>query len=225
LTITVGSLAPVAAYGFDETSGISLIDASGNTNTGTINGATRVQGKFGKALAFDGTNAVVTVNDSPSLDLPTALTLEAWVNPTLINGDYQSVISKPMDAAFSAISYVLHGASRPNGVPLLGLAGSATNLSAPAVLPTNAWSHLAGTYDGSTMRLYVNGVQVASQPHAGAITTSTQPLSIGLGWAGLIDEVRIYDRALSASEIQTDMLTPVVTRPVPPNNLHIIVGP
>jgi len=83
------------------------------------------------------------------------------------------------------------------------------------MLPLNTWSHLAATYDGATRRLFVNGVQVASLTQTGPIQTSTQALTIGGDalygqyWAGLIDEARIYNRALSASEIQTDMNIPV----------------
>ncbi len=86
---------------------------------------------------------------------------------------------------------------------------------ATAQLPLNAWTHLAATHDGTTLRLYVNGVQVGSRPVAGALLTSTGALRIGGNsiWGeffqGRIDEVRIYNRALSAAELQTDMNTPL----------------
>ena len=76
--------------------------------------------------------------------------------------------------------------------------------SGPAALPANTWSYLTETYDGSTLRLYVNGTQVASTAHTGTIATSTNPLQIGGDslygqfFAGLIDEVRVYNRALTA---------------------------
>jgi hypothetical protein len=79
----------------------------------------------------------------------------------------------------------------------------------------NVWSHLAVTYDGATLRLYVNGTQVATRAQTGAITSSTNPLRIGGNavWGeyfnGVIDEVRVYNRALSAAEITTDRDTPV----------------
>ena len=73
------------------------------------------------------------------------------------------------------------------------------------------------------MRLYVNGTQVSSAAQIGAIGPSTQPLSIGSNWAGLLDELRVYNRALSAGEITTDMNTPVNAAPTPPppSNLRI----
>ena len=82
-------------------------------------------------------------------------------------------------------------------------------------MPLNAWTHLAATYDGATLRLYVNGAQVGSKAVSGAIATSTGPLRIGGDsiwgeyFSGLLDDVRVYKRALSASEIQTDTNTPV----------------
>src|SRR5204863_3719140 len=88
-----------------------------------------------------------------------------------------------------------------------------------ALLPLNAWSHLAATYDGSAVRLYLNGAQVASTPASGAAQTSSSPFRIGGDsvWGeyfkGLIDEVRVYNRALTAAQIQADMNTPVVGGP------------
>src|SRR5215207_5554145 len=71
-----------AAYSFDEGSGGTVSDGSGNNNTGTLNGASWIpQGKFGGALSFDGVNDFVLVNDASSLDVTTAMTLEAWVYP------------------------------------------------------------------------------------------------------------------------------------------------
>ena len=82
-------------------------------------------------------------------------------------------------------------------------------------LPLNIWSHLALTYDGATLRLFVNGQLASAQTVSGLIATSGDPLRIGGDaiwgeyFAGLIDEVRIYNRVLSPSEIQTDMVTPI----------------
>src|SRR5206468_1976304 len=92
-------------------------------------------------------------------------------------------------------------------------------VTGPSALPLNIWSHVAVTFDGATMRLYVNGAQVASQAAAGAIAASNGALRIGGNavWGeyfrGLIDEVRIYNRPLSGGEIQTDMGTPLPWSP------------
>ena len=82
-------------------------------------------------------------------------------------------------------------------------------------LALNTWTHLATTYDGATVRLFVNGTQVSSVAKTGVIATSANPLEIGGDsiygqyFAGRIDEVRVYNTALTATEIQTDMNTPV----------------
>jgi hypothetical protein len=223
-TVTVGGL--VAAYAFDEGSGATTADVSGNGNVGTISGASwNASGRYGSALSFNGSNSLVTVSDSASLDLTQGLTLEAWVFPTALGG-WRPLVFKPLG---TQLCYVLQGSSNPSGVPSLGLSVAPSNVMAPNPLPLNMWSHIAGTYNGVTMALYVNGVQVASQSQTGTLATSTDAMTLGgdtMGedWSGLIDEVRIYNRALSASEIQADMNTLIGVPPTPPTGLHI-VGP
>ncbi len=163
-------------------------------------------GKYGSALGFNGTSALVTVNNSATLQLNTAMTLEAWVNPSTVSSAWQDVIYKGND------NYFLEGTSGNSSVP-----GGEARLGADLVLygtvtlKANTWMHLAVTYDGTTMRLYTNGVQVASRAQTGAIATSTNPLQIGGDsiygqyFAGMIDEVRVYNVALTAAQIQTDM--------------------
>ena len=90
-----------------------------------------------------------------------------------------------------------------------------TSIASPDVIPVNAWTHLASTYDGANIRLFVNGTQVAGVAATGSIAVNTLPVWIGANnpngeyFNGVIDEVRIYNRALSVTEIQTDMTTPV----------------
>ena len=211
----VASPAPaglVAAYGFDEGSGSSVADASGNGNTGAVSGATwAAAGKFGKALSFNGTSARVNVSDAVSLHLTTGMTLEAWVDPSSVSGSWRDVVYKGNDNYY--LEATSTNASKPDAGVIAG--GSYADAFGAAALPANSWSYLAETYDGSTLRLYVNGTQVASTAHSGAITTSTNQLQIGGDslygqyFAGMIDEVRIYNTALSAAQIQVDQTTPV----------------
>lgn len=197
-----------AAYGFEEPSGSAVTDASGFQNTGTIMGASRIAGRYGNALLFNGTSALVSIPDAASLHLSNTMTLEAWVYPNSITGSWTDVIMKRND------DYYLEASSTTGSVSAVG--GSfATTLFGTTALPVGAWSHLAATYDGTTMRLYVNGVQVNSQPQTGTMALSGGPLSLGgdsqFGqyFSGRIDEVRVYDRALSPTEIQADMATPI----------------
>ena len=211
----------VAAYAFDEGSGTTVTDASGNGNNGTISNATwATSGKYGKALQFNGTNALVSIPNAASLDLTTGMTLEAWVNPSVVNANWRDVIYKADD------NYYLSATSTSASVPDAGLIAGGTYADAfgTSALPTNTWSFLTETYDGTTVRLYVNGTQVSSTAHTGSISTSTNPLTIGGDtpysqyFTGLLDNVRVYNVALSAAQIQTDMATPV-SGPTAPGSL------
>jgi Concanavalin A-like lectin/glucanases superfamily/Bacterial Ig-like domain (group 2) len=221
----------VAAYAFSEGSGSTVADASGNGNTGTISNATwTTAGKYGNALVFNGTNALVTVNDAASLHLTTAMTLEAWVKPSVVNNAWRDVIYKGND------NYFLEATSDEGGVPGAGatLGSSDVVTFGTSVLGTNAWTHLAMTYDGDALLLYVNGVLVSNLPQTGNIATSANPLQIGgdsiFGqyFSGVIDEIRVYNTTLTQGEIQSDMNTPVgltlVSIAVTPANPSIMIG-
>ena len=157
----------VAAYSFNEGTGSTIADASGNGNTGTISNATwTTAGKFGKALVFNGIGARVDINDSASLHLTTGMTLEAWVNPSTASSAWRDVIYKGKD------NYFLEGSSPSGGSPTGGVTTGTDSSSVDvgygtSKLPTFTWTYLAVTYDGSTERLYVNGVEVASQCRRG----------------------------------------------------------
>jgi Tol biopolymer transport system component len=221
-TIMVGP-EPVAAYNFAQGSGSVLTDVSGNGNNGTISNATwttvnNSSVPFTSALQFaGGNNSFVTIANSASLDLTTGMTLEAWVDPTAAANGWQDVMYKYHD------NYYLETSS-PSGAPAAGgTAGSAdTGPYAKNPLPTNTWSFLAATYDGTNMILYVNGVQVSNVPMSGNLATSTFPLQIGGDsiygqyFQGLISNVRIYSTALTANEIQEDMNTPIAAGTPPP---------
>jgi glucose/arabinose dehydrogenase len=203
----------VAAYGFNEGTGTAVTDASGTGNSGATTGTTwAAGGRFGSALSFNGSSSSITIPDSNSLDLSTGMTLEAWVNPTALGSAWRTAVFKQSTSGMVYSLYANNGASRPTGqVNILG----EQNAAGTAAVPLNTWTHLATTYDGAALKLYVNGTQVASKAQTGAIPASTGPLRIGGNsiwgefFAGLIDEVRIYPRALTAGEIQADMTTPV----------------
>jgi hypothetical protein len=202
----------VAAYSFNEGSGTTLTDRSGRGHTGTVSGATwSTQGRFGGALSFDGVNDWVTVADTAALDLTGALTLEAWVRPTALAA-WRTILLKEQTGGLVYALYVTETGSRANGYLRIG---SELGLSAPAPLAANTWTHVALTYDGAAMRLYVDGTQVATRSQTGAITASSGVLRIGgnAPWGeyfqGLIDEVRIYNRALTQAQIAADMAAAV----------------
>jgi hypothetical protein len=202
----------VAAYSFNTVSGLSVADVSGNNNGGTVSGAVGiVGGKFGGALSFDGVNDWVTVADSNSLDLTTGMTLMGWVNPAGLTGRWRTVLFK--EGGPGSMDYSVYAAD--DGVKPVGQVwvGGEQNAIGTAALPLSAWSHLAVTYDGAVLRLYVNGTQAGTKAVAGQIVPTTGPLRIGGNaiWSewfqGAIDEIRIYNRALTQGQIQTDMNT------------------
>jgi PKD repeat protein len=229
-TATGPTLPPglVAGYSFSEGGGTTTQDASGNSLAGTISGASwSTQGKYGSALSFDGVNDLVSVADAPALDLTTGMTLAAWVFPTVTTGVREVVIKEGSGVDIYNL-YASNG-TRPEANVFVG--GSNRTAIGTAALPANTWTYIASTYDGATVRLYLNGAQVASTSITGSIATSTGALRIGGNslWGeffqGRIDEVRIYNRALTASEITTDMNTPLgagtgdTTPPVVSNGL------
>jgi hypothetical protein len=155
----------------------------------------------------------VTVPDSASLHLTTGLTVEGWVNPTANGaGTWRTMALKETATGMSWALYPFGDGNFPSAHAFTTSELWARGTTRP---PLNAWTHLAATYDGTTIRLFVNGVQAATRAQTGALVASTQPLRIGGNalWAewfqGQLDEIRVYDRALSTTEIQTDMGRPI----------------
>jgi hypothetical protein len=208
VTVTVngppvaGSL--VAAWGFNEGIGTSLGDSSGNGRTGTVTGATWTTGKYGRALNFDGNDSVVLSD----IDLTGSFTVMAWMQTRSLHANgCASLVMKAFDYGFEICEGRLYA-----GV------GTGSNWTAhPSKALTsadlNVWRHVTLTHDGTTLRFYIGGTLVRSA--AGTHTSNNRLLRFGRWssnieyWNGRIDEVRIYNRALTQAEVQTDMNTPV----------------
>jgi glycopeptide antibiotics resistance protein len=154
-----GSADLVGAYAFDEGSGSILRDASGHGNMGRTHGAFWTnQGRFGAALVFDGVRSSAVVPSSASLSLSEAMTLGAWIYPTAIQKGWRGIVHKDLDAYFLFAGY-RSSPLKPGGG---GTFGSSTELmAAPAAVSPDTWTHVALTYDGAVLTLYIDGRPVS----------------------------------------------------------------
>ena len=169
-------------------------------------------GRYGDALSFNGTSSLVRVADSASLDLTSGMTLSAWIQPRRSQSGWRTILQQQTDAYFLNASNET-GALRPR------VAGRSARqlqyLSGPTANPVNAWTHVALTYDGTTCGCTSTAPRSPATPRPARSRRTTSPLWIGGNspygeyFHGLIDEVRVYNRALTPTEIQTDMNTPV----------------
>ncbi|MDP3103730.1 MAG: LamG-like jellyroll fold domain-containing protein [Candidatus Methanoperedens sp.] len=196
----------VAEWHFDEGAGNVVKDSSGNGNDGTIYGATWVDGKFGKALSFDGVDDYVEILKSVSILGASPRTLEFWayvneitVHPHIIGWGDQTGINTNFKAAIYSVS----GGS---GTWFLWGSGGGNDLNTGFPVENKKWLHHVITFDGVKAEWFINGRTIGTFTHI--YNTKGTSLEIGIGtlvgnpFNGLIDEVRIYNRALSAEEIK-----------------------
>ena len=210
---------PIAAYSFDEGEGKVAGDNAGEHNGDLVN-TEWVKGKYGSAIYLDGNSDYVEIPDSPELQLEEEFTLESWVRPEGVE-DEGAVISKTAGGFYS---YQLYAGSREAaGIPegFLGYEAWAwEDVEDETPLQAKTWNHLALTFDGANLRLYVNGELVDTESSLPAMA-SVGSLYLGGNedeedFKGRIDEVRIYDRALDAGELAADQATPIETPPSAP---------
>ena len=196
----------VAEWHFDEGSGSAVADSSGNGNDGTIYGATWVDGKYGKALHFDGVNDYLDCGNDNSLKMGTnSFTLEAWIKTSTtkrmgIVGNY-------------ADELVWMLAVKDDGT--VGMQSNTGDWNTGYALSTKTmtdgdWHHLVGTREyGGKIKIYIDSIFEAERDDDSANHNVNRYVVIGdegLGkskyFDGIIDEVRIYNRALTANEIK-----------------------
>ncbi|MCG8462071.1 MAG: LamG domain-containing protein, partial [Holophagales bacterium] len=192
-------------WSLDDGSGTSAADSSGLGNHGTVTGgAAWTSGQVAGALSFDGVDDGMTVAHTPGLGALSAVSITAWIRVDPADGGaWQSIVDK-RDGNLDG--YDLYLASSDQ----LFMRVNDQTLQGVAALDDGLWHHVAGVYDGSTIRLYVDGTLEKSAT-VGAETISTSAtLHLGQNWqggsfllTGQLDDVRVYSRALSAPEIAT----------------------
>src|SRR3989344_810106 len=202
---------PVGYWNFNEKTGTNANDSSGNSLTGTLtNSPTWTNGKYGGATNYSGSNMYTQVSYSAAIKPAYLVTVEAWVNPTSSGQNNKGIVGKwSGQGGDSSNSYVL---LLESGIPKFYVYnGASTGQVGTTTLSANTWYHLAGTYDGANLKIYVNGVQEGTSAVTGSITTGTSPLWIGnysgsgQTFAGSVDDVRIYNYARTAKQIVSDM--------------------
>ncbi len=215
-----------ASYPLDEGTGTVAADFSGNGNDATVFGATWFSpGRYGAALAFDGSVDYVEAAGSPSLNVSgPALTISAWVNIPPATTPDTVVLSKPWFASstsYPTYQYAVEFDGSDNQTLDLYFTDSGGTLRGPySVKPDlGVWTHFAFSYDGATVRGYLDGAERSSTPASGSLFPRDTSLRLGVDggfgqpYWGRLDEVRIYARALSQAEIQSDMDIAVGSRP------------
>ena len=206
---------PVHHWTFDAGSGSTAADSAGSA-TGTLVNTTWVGGRLGNALEFNGTSSRVTLG-TPVVS-GSAFTVAAWVFADrfdhLTSGDAR-ILSKAAGTDEAQHLWMLSGINDSGAVRLrfrLRAGGSTATLIGTAALPTGAWVHVAGVYDGSQMRIYQDAQLVGTLAKTGTLATDAgveawigdNPPTAGIRpWDGRIDDVRLYASALTVGQLQS----------------------
>lgn len=194
-------------------------DTSGNANHGTLYGTvTSTTDRFGNsngAFYFNGTTSYIQVPDSQTLRPSTSFSIACWEKNDATSFRYARIVTKEKNTGYSGANYqIITGVTgetpEASQQPLLtmytteryGLPSPGANM-----VSNGEWHHICGTWDGSTARLYYDGVLVGMTAFGGAMVYDSRPLMIGHSIAyntffhGKIDDVRLYNRALSSAEV------------------------
>ena len=203
----------VGYWSFDDGSGTVARDSSGNGNDGTLHNmedADWVDGVSGKCLSFDGDDDYVDLNAADVLSGATEGSISAWVYANNWDANRMTVFSTETGAAWASLRFVLftHSDSSLTFSVADGTNSTQDTCNTGTGLPSETWLHVVGTFDGSNVKIYINGEEKASI--SSSITPGTfTPTFTGIGWHydvrywnGLIDEVRIYNKALTAQEVK-----------------------
>jgi len=186
----------------------TIVDYSGEGNNGTTYGGVTygAEGKFNTALEFDGVDDYVSVPDSDSLDITDAITIEAWVYREFEDNNVHEVVCKGSDSGHKGYRLDFAG---PRVRFRLGNGSDWIGVESLSEISPKTWYHVVGTYDGSIIKIYVNGEEENSIVMEGTVQSSS--FSVFLGqyvvngiylFDGKIDEVCIWERALSPTEVQ-----------------------
>jgi len=214
----------LAGYGFSEGSGTSTTDASGNGITGAlVSGPAWVAGKNGTGLSFNGSSTYVDLGNPAALQLTGSMTLSAWVLETANVGDDGQIVAKSDGGAGWQLKSSPDTGVRTFAVRLVSSTGAIVQRYSRTVRSLNTWYYVTGVYDAAarTLNIYVNGA-LDNGVLNGTVGTSQRNATVnanlgrrtgGFFIRGTIDDVRLYGRALTPTEILDDMNNPVAAPP------------
>ena len=201
----------VGWWKFDEAEGSSAGDSSGNNNTGQLAGNPKWRpsgGKIGGALEFDGDGDYVDFGKSSVFNITGHITVSAWIKVNGFSSDYAAIITKgdnawrlQRNADTNSLEFACSG---------LDVQGREwCNIFGDVNVNDGQWHHAAGVYDGKQIYLYVDGELDDSVNATGCINITDSPVYVsnnsdyeGRYWNGLVDDVRVYNYALSEDEIK-----------------------
>ena len=199
----------IGAWHFDEESGNIAYDSSGNGRNGTIYGAARADGRFGKALDFDGDD-YVDCGDGDFLNGLSAFSITAWVKSEVTGVD--AAIWCGHETDYMVLRYDAQGWEGGGTNVILfyfnTAEGGKNRYESASNVQTTNWQHIAAIWNGTDLRMYINGEEdtpTYKNPGTG-VSTGADRCQFGRRgttyyWDGLIDEVCIYNRALTSDEI------------------------
>ena len=204
---------PVGWWPMNQGAGTAIPDSSGNGNGATLNGGTWGSGIDGNAVSVSGGQYGVTAANPVSLNTTSELTIAAWIKPGT-TGTMPVITKETVTPAGWGYALELSSVSpykpffRLDNNNTSGTAGSG-RLDAATPYTPGQWTHLAATYDGTTMKIYVNGALSGTQTRPSSLLGNSLPVAVGaqsLGetgrfYSGAIDDARIYAYALNATEI------------------------
>jgi hypothetical protein len=206
--------APVATFLFNENEGQIAYDSAGDHHGEIVGAQWTSSGKYGSALQFNGLNSLVSVPDAAELDLTDSFTLEAWVNPDKLRW-WNPIIGKSDGLEEEASGYLLNAGFHEYPAGLVYDSGTKKEVpDFSAKLPNKAWSHLAITSDGSSLRIYVNGVlketRVAMKAGAteGPLTIGTNDFNPGIN-RGQWNAFTQWHDSTDGIECNTDTSIPI----------------
>jgi len=196
-----------AHWKFDEGSGTTAHDATGNGNDGTFVGDPQwVPGKLGGALEFNGDD-YLNCGNGPSLQIQDEITITFWFQVEAFSNSWEAFLAKS-DSAYRASRSATTGNATHMGASGSSVGGGNGWFDAAIIVTDGQWHHWAGVYDGTEARIYIDGELDTASPGMGQINLSSSDLYIGENSGatgrflhGLLDEVRIYSRALRDTEI------------------------